>query len=304
MYSMISRFFRPLKEGFNGVFRHWAMSFSSAVAVTITLLIIGLFLIFSFNFRQFTGQLESSVQISVLVDYDHEEAAQEDQISLAIQNIEGVKSVTYSSKADEFQYYLNSFSDESTREAFEPFKDDNPMHDAFYVDVSDGTKLEAISKQIEGIEGVYKVNYGGTSAVHLISMLRTVNYGGAILATVLSLLAIFLIQNTIKLTILARADEIAIMRNVGAKNGFIRSPFVVEGAIIGAIGAILPIAALYYGYNYLYRWTGGYVISKMFALIAPKPFIWYISLAMLLIGVVVGLIGSFFSVTKYLRWKR
>ncbi len=301
---MINRFFRPLREGFRGVFRHWAMSFSSAVAVTITLLIISLFILFSFNMQQFTGKLESSVQISVLIDYNYEDVSQEDAISLAIQNIEGVKTVTYSSKADEFQYYLNSFSDEKTREAFEPFADDNPMHDAYYVEVTDGTQLEGIATQIQAIEGVYKVNYGGTSAVQLISILRTVRIAGLVLALALSFLTIFLIQNTIKLTILARADEIAIMRNVGARNGFIRSPFVVEGAIIGAIGAIIPIIATYYGYNFLYKWTGGYVISKMFSLISPIPFVWYVSLAILVIGMLVGLIGSFFSVNKYLRWKR
>ncbi|NCB33591.1 MAG: ABC transporter permease, partial [Erysipelotrichia bacterium] len=274
MYSMINRFFRPLREGFRGVFRHWAMSFSSAIAVTITLLIISMFILFSFNMKQFTGELESSVQISVLVDYNYEDASKEDAISLAIQSVEGVKTVTYSSKEDEFQYYLNSFSDEKTRKAFEPFADDNPMHDAYYVEVTDGTQLEGIAKEIGSIEGVYKVNYGGTSAVQLISILRTVKIVGLVLALALSLLTIFLIQNTIKLTILARADEISIMRNVGAKNGFIRSPFVVEGAIIGAIGSILPIIATYYGYTYLYRWTGGFVISKMFSLINPVPFVW------------------------------
>ncbi|MCH4207472.1 MAG: permease-like cell division protein FtsX [Solobacterium sp.] len=301
---MISRFFRPLREGFRGVFRHWAMSFSSAVAVTITLLIISLFMMFTMNMRQFTGQLESSVQISVLIDYNSEDVSKEDEIGLAIQNIDGVKSVTYSSKDDEFQYYLDSFSDEKTKEAFEPFKDDNPMHDAYYVEVTDGTQLESISQQIETIDGVYKVNYGGTSAVQLISALKTIRIVGAVLALALSLLTIFLIQNTIKLTILARADEIAIMRNVGAKNGFIRSPFVVEGAIIGALGAIIPIAATYYCYTYIYNWTGGYVISKMFTLISPFPFVWYVSAALLVLGMLVGLIGSFCSVTKYLRWKR
>ena len=142
------------------------------------------------------------------------------------------------------------------------------------------------------------------SATQLVSVLRTIRYGGLILALALSILAIFLIQNTIKLTILARADEIAIMRNVGATNNFIRSPFVVEGIIIGALGSIVPMVLTYYGYRYLYQFTGGYVITQMFSLIPPDNLIWQVNVALLLIGMIVGLIGSFFSVTKYLRWKR
>lgn len=304
MHAMISRFFRPIIEGFRGVIRHGSMALSSSLAVTITLFIISLFLVLTFNFRRFTQGLEQSVQISVLVDYGSESAEEEGRISTAIQNIEGVSSVNYSSKADEFEYYINSFNDEKTKEAFEPFRDDNPMHDAYYVEVSDGSLLESIAEEIQTIPGVYRVNFGGSSAVKLITALRTVRLFGGGLALVLSLLAISLIQNTIKLTIQARADEIAIMRNVGAKNGFIRAPFLVEGILIGFLGSILPAAAVYFGYQYLYKFTGGAVISNMFTLIEPFPFIWYVIGAVCVIGILVGFIGSYFSVTRYLRWRR
>jgi cell division transport system permease protein len=305
MSSMINRFWRPIKEGFFGVFRHGAMSISAAIAVTLTLIIISLFLIFTLNVNQFTQGIEQSVQISATVEYGRESAEEEDRISLAIQNIDGVETVKYSSKEEEFQYYLDSFSDEKTREAFRPFEgENNPMHDAFYVTVKDGSVLESVASQIEAIDGIDSVNFGGSSAVTLIKMLKSIRYGGGILALALSLLAIFLIQNTIKLTIMARADEIAIMRNVGARNGFIRSPFLVEGMIIGALGAIIPIILTNYGYRYVYNLTGGYMISAMFKLIPPDPFVGQLSLILLAIGVIVGLIGSFFSVTRYLRWKR
>jgi len=302
---MINRIWRPIKEGFLGVFRHGAMSVSAAVAVTLTLIIISLFMMFTMNVRQLTQGIEQSVQISATVEYGKESAENEDRISLAIQEIPGVDTVTYSSKADEFQYYLNSFSDEKTREAFKPFEgENNPMHDAFYVTVKDGTTLESVANQISQIDGIEAVNFGGSSAITLISMLRTIRYGGGMLALALSLLAIFLIQNTIKLTIMARADEIAIMRNVGARNGFIRAPFLVEGIIIGALGAIIPIILTWYGYTWAYNLSGGYLISQMFKLIPPSQFVGKASLTLLLIGVLVGLIGSFLSVTKYLRWKR
>lgn len=301
---MISRIFRPIRDGFKGVGRHASMSIQSASAVTLALIIISLFLMFSMTVQNFTKGIEESVSISVLVDYSKESAEDEDAISLAIKNISGVSTVTYSSKDEEFQYYLESFDDEKTRKAFEPFKDSNPMHDAFYVETTSGSNIEAIAEEINNIEGVYKVNYGGDSAVSLISALRTIRNGGWIIALALSLLAIFQIQNTIKLTIMARADEIAIMRNVGAKNSFVRSPFMVEGLIIGALGSIIPIAITYFGYNKLYEMTGGHLISNMFSLIVPDPFIYQICGALLIIGMMVGLLGSFLSVTKYLRWKR
>lgn len=299
----MSSFFRPLKEGFHGVFRHSAMSFSAAVTVTIALSIVSIFLMFTFNMQQFTQGLEQSVQIAVMVDYNYESAEQEDAISMAISQIPGVTNITYHTKEEEFQYLLDLF-DENTRKLYETMDADNPMHDAFYVEIADGSQLSNIANQISQIEGVKSVNFGGSSATTLVSVLRTIRSGGAILAAALSLLAIALISNTIKLTISARADEIAIMRNVGAKNSFIRSPFLVEGVIIGAMGSIVPMLATYFGYRYLYQFTGGYVISKMFSLLNPVPFVRQINVALLLIGMAVGFLGSFFSVTRYLRWKR
>ncbi len=304
MSSMISRIWRPIKEGFLGVFRHGAMSLQSGSAVTITLIIISLFLIFTMNVSRFTQGIEQSVQISATVDYDHESAEEEDRIGLAIQDIEGVDTVTFSDKAAEFQYYLDSFSDERTKEAFRPFEEDNPMHDAFYVTVKDGNSLQSVADAIREIEGIDSVNFGGASAVQLVYMLRSIRTGGGLLALALSVLAIFLIANTIKLTIMARADEIAIMRNVGARNGFIRSPFVVEGIIIGALGALLPIILTDYFYRAIYKFTGGYLLTQMFSLIPPETFLPRACTILLAIGVVVGLLGSFFSVSKYLRWKR
>ena len=138
---------RPIKEGFSGVGRHLAMSISSAVAVTITLIIISLFMIFSFNVQNFTKNIESSMEISVMVAYDSED--KEDTIKQQIEAIDGVKTVTFSDKAQEFQYYIDSFEDEATKEAFEPFRDDNPMHDAFYVEAESGDQITEIAKIIQ-----------------------------------------------------------------------------------------------------------------------------------------------------------
>lgn len=295
---------RPIKEGFSGVGRHWAMAISSAIAVTITLFIIALFIIFSYNVQNFTKNIESSMEISVMIDYNYEDASQEDAIKAKIEAINGVKSVTYSDKEQEFQYYIDSFDDEKTKEAFEPFRDDNPMHDAFYVEAKSGDQITEIAQQIQNIEGVSEVNYGGQSTVSMVDTMGAVRKVGSFLVVGLTILAIFLIQNTIKLTISARKDEITIMRNVGATNSFIRSPFVIEGIIIGVMGAIIPVAATGWGYVALYNRAGGILVSNMFKLVRPFPFVYYLGGILLGLGVVVGFIGSVLSVNRYLRWKR
>ena len=286
---------RPIREGIRGVGRHWAMSLSSAIAVTVTLMIISLFLVLSYHLEQFTRSVESSVEISVMVAYDAESASSLKQIETAISAIDGVERVSYSSKDDELKYYINRF---------EPFKADNPMHDAYYVEAKNGANLEEIAKEIDKISGVDSVNYGGQSTLNMVDAMSSIRRFGSILVAALTLLAIFLIQNTIKLTIYARKDEITIMKHVGATNGFIRAPFLWEGIITGILGAIIPIGLTVWGYIVIFEKTSGVLISNMFRLEKPFPFLYYVSGILLLVGILVGLFGSWLSVTKYLRDKR
>lgn len=301
MSVMISR---PIKEGFRGVGRHWGMALSSAIAVTITLVIISIFLIFSWHLHTFTKSIEYSMKIAVLIDSEHEDPTSEQLIKKSIEKLEGVKSVTFSSKEDEFQYYLQQYDDKAMQEAMAPFGEDNPMSDAYYVEVENGDLIQHISSEIRAIEGVADVDYGGQTTIDMVAAMETIRRIGAMFVAALSVLAIFLIQNTIKLTIGAREDEITIMRNVGATNGFIRSPFVCEGMIIGFLGSLIPIAVTVYGYYALYQRTQGVVFSNLFHLETPLPFITYIAGILAFVGIAVGFIGSWLSVTKYLRWKR
>ncbi|MFV0379497.1 MAG: permease-like cell division protein FtsX [Anaerorhabdus sp.] len=301
---MLNRLIRHIKEGFFGVGRHAAMSLSSALAVTITLIIISIFAIFTANVASMTSNIEGKIQISVMVDYEYETQADIDRIGLEITELDGVDSVEFYTKDEELDAYIQSFDKEEERALFESYRSDNPMHHAYYVQVESGEKLESIAATISEIEGVFEINYGGESAVLLVSALDSIRNGGLILVIALSLLAVFLIQNTIKLTIFARSEEISIMRNVGAKNGFIRAPFIVEGIIIGALGAIIPIFLTIFAYIYLYQELGGVMISNLFVLIEPHPFVLYVSLILIGVGILVGVLGSFLSVNKYLRWKR
>lgn len=300
---MIRRFFRHIKEGFYGVGRHASMAFSSATAMTVTLILMSAFSIVMMNLTNITKEIEQAVQISVLIDYDHEEASVEEAIGDQIKSIPGVASVEFFTKDQEAQYYFENFS-ETDEAIVKMIEEDNPLNDAFYVKVVDGQQLGEIAKQIEAIDGVLTVNYGGASVVSFMEVLTVIRNVGFIMVGALLILTIFLIQNTIKLTIFARNEEISIMRIVGAKNGYIRAPFLVEGIIIGILGAILPICATIFGYIYIYKLTNGVVLSNIFTLIPPHPFVLYVSLGLLGLSIIVGFVGSFFSVTKYLRWTR
>lgn len=296
---------RPLIEGFRGVARHWAMALSSAVAVTMTLIIVSVFAIFTFHLTKFTTNFEEGVMISAMIDFDHETPEEELAIRNQIAKIEGVNEITYYTKEQEYDYFLQMWEDdERTQQLFEGFRDDNYMHDAYYVTVHSGYDISVVAGQIKSIAGIANVSYGGQSTLDIVSALQAIRRFGTFLVGGLCILAVFLIQNTIKLTIYARQDEIDIMRNVGATNMFIRSPFLFEGVIIGTIGSLIPIIVTVWSYNTLYTRTEGIIVSNMFRLAQPNPYIYYEALFLFGMGVGVGLLGSLLSVNRYLRWKR
>lgn len=298
---MFRRFFKHIKEGFLGVFRHFGMSISSSASVTIALFLIALFLVITYNLNIIAKDIEQSISLSVLVDYDITSSSAINNLENEIRSIEGVKEVEFRSKDDEFTYYVEMYPD--IKEFNEYYRDQNPFHDAFLVNVEDSENLENIKLEIEKINGIDSVHDGGSNTYLLINILDKVRLFGGGLVLALSLLAIYLIYNTISITIKARDTEIWIMKNVGAKNGYIRAPFLVEGIIIGNLGSILPIGLIIAIYIYTYNVSNGTLLG-VFSLVKPYPFLLYLSLILLAIGVVVGFIGSYLSVSKLLRNKR
>ncbi len=301
---MMSRMLRHIKEGFIGIYRNGAMSVSSATAVLITLSIISVFIIISFNMQEISVGVESDLKIAVLVDFNYESEEELKRIESELNAVAGVSNVEFSNKDAELEFFLSQYSEEE-KALYMPEGAVNPMKHAYYVEVSSGEILDSVSNEIrENIIGVSEVNYGGEVTVLLVEFLEAIRFGGLILVVSLSVLAIYLMQNTINLTINARKKEISIMRSVGATNNFIRAPFVFEGIIIGIIGSIVPCIITSVGYYYLYDVTGGAIITEVFDLISPNPFIFYVCLSLVGIGMLVGLVGSFFSVTKNLKVKR
>ncbi len=293
---------RHFKEAFYGLIRHGGMTFSSVLAVTMTLTLMSLFLIISLNVRQITQSIQEEVQIHVsIIDAFDQESINGlgDQIGI----LDGVSKLDYSDKNTELDKFIAAYGAEGA--IFEMYRGpNNPLKNAYIVSIAEGYDIQTIADQIATFTGVQKVNYGGENTIKLIKFMNGIRDIGLILVIILSSLAIFLIANTIKITIQSRFDEISILKTLGATNSFIRAPMVLEGLAIGFLGALLPVIVTVYGYAYMYKALGGFLVSELFILRPVYPFVLQISYLLIILGVAVGLVGSFISVTRYLHVKR
>lgn len=300
MISFFKALPKFIKTAFLSIFRHVAMSLSASSAVTITLILFSAFLIIAGNVSLFTNSIEDDLRIHVVATDKIQSDKQIDDVKKELEAIPGVKKVVISTKDDEMEMMIKEKGKE-----FAMYKGkDNPLNNGYFVSVKDANQIEMISAKISEMTSINEAVYGGNSVSKMISILNTIRSGGLIFVALLSLLAVFLISNSIKMTIYARSTEIAIMRNVGAANWYIKVPFMIEGMIIGFIGAILPCIFTYFGYQYLFNLLNGQIVTNMFALQKVMPFTLQICGALIGSGMLVGLIGSFFSTTKYLHWKR
>ncbi len=297
----LRRFIRHIRDGFLGVWRHFSMAFSSMSAVAITLLLVGTFTALAINVAFLTREIEDSISLVALIDYSVTDISTINSIENEVKKIDGVVKVEYRTKNQEFDFYKETYPE--LAEFSEYYREDNPFHDTLIVSMGENGNLENIKNQLTRINGIDSVEDGGSNTYTLISILQSTRIAGLGLIASLVALAVYLIYNTIKITIAARKDEIWIMRNVGAKNSFIRAPFLVEGIIIGLFGSILPIFLVIFGYYRLYKATGG-VLAGVLTLVPAMPFCLYLGVGLLVIGVVVGFIGSYISVCRFLRLTR
>lgn len=297
--SCIKNFPKHCKTAIQSIWRNGVMSVSSIFAVTITLVLIGVIGIVAINIQDMTYNVEESLTVYVKME---QKIKDEDAKKLqpTIEAIAGVKKVTFSSKNDELNKFMESQSEDG-KKLFENYRKDNPMGAAYNVEVNEAKQLETVKEQIEVLDNVKEATAGGASTMSLVNSLETIRNGGAIFVVGLTVVALFMIANTIKITITSRQTEISIMRMVGASNWFIRLPYMLEGIFIGIIGTIIPVILIYFGYTALYGNATGF-LPALLSLREPFPFIWQCSGLLLALGSGVGLIGSFLSVRKFLKF--
>ena len=290
---------RSIRDAFKSVIRNFSLSLASISCITITLIIVSVAIIASFNVQNFTEAIEKDMTIVVFVDTDAEKEDIEN-IEDEIKRISNVEKISYQTKlevkekmqeeSEVFKTVLDTWSDE-----------ESPLKDTFQVKVKKVEKLKDTAQRIERIDKVSTVRYGEgmvDKMVKAFSSIEKVTYG---IVIALVLVTIFLIINTIKLTISARSREIGIKRLVGASNITIKLPFIIEGMVLGLFGSIVPVLITTYGYLAFYKHFDGYLYSKLIQLILPEPFIYQASLIVVGIGILVGMIGSASAVRKYLK---
>ena len=300
LISCIKNFPKHCKTALQNIWRNGVMSVSSIFAVTITLVLILIIGVVAINIQDMTLSIEESLTVYVKMERDiDDEDAQ--SIQDDIEAIAGVKSATFSSKDQELDKLIET-QGEDGKKLFESYRDDNPLGAAYVVEVRDASQLEEVATAIGDLENVRETNYGGDSTSNMVDTLKTIRNGGSIFVGALTVLALFMIANTIKITITSRQTEISIMRMVGASNWYIRIPFMLEGIFIGIIGSIIPILLMYFGYQFIYAQSVDFFNSSLIALREPFPFIYQGCGLVVALGSGVGLIGSYTSVRKFLKF--
>ncbi|WP_093213065.1 permease-like cell division protein FtsX [Sediminibacillus albus] len=289
---------RHFREGGKNIQRNGWMTIASVGAVTTTLILVGAFLALMLNLNQMADNIEEDVEIKALVEVTAEEG-QVDEIKQQIETIPAVSTVEYSSKEEELNELIESMGEEG--KTWEMFEQDNPLNDAFVIKTEDPIETFDVASEVEKIENIQEVNYGEEIVQKLFQFNKYARNIGLALIIGLVFTAIFLISNTIKITIMARSKEIGIMKLVGATNGFIRWPFFIEGLLLGILGSIIPIAVIVSGYYYLDANVSELINFKFVSLMPFNPFAWQLSLLILGIGAVIGVWGSVMSVRKFLK---
>ena len=297
LFRSINRYFR---DAVKSVFRNFSLSLASISCITITLIVVALSIVLSYNVEKMTEHVSNNISIVLFLNGD----CDDDSINVIkkqLQGIDNVNDIKFKSKedyADEIKEMDDRFS-----VIVDNWDDDSiPLLDSYEVTVKDIEQIDDTASTIKKIDGVSSVNYGEEyiqSVVVIFDIIEKVCIGGVI---ALVLVTAFLISNTIKLAIFSRKTEIEIMRLVGASNISIKVPFLIEGSFIGFFGAIIPIILMSYGYNSLYNFLDGKLFtSSLGELVAPYPFIFWSSGLLLLIGLLVGMFGSYKAVKKYLK---
>lgn len=296
-FRNIRRYFR---DAMKSVIRNFSLSLASISCIAITLIVVGISIVLSYNVENMTDSIKKDVTMVVFLKPDTTEDEVKD-IQKKITNMGNIEEIKFKSKkeyAEEtkerdevFSFIVDNWTDET-----------NPLLDSFLIKVKEVEEIKNTASSIKKIDKVELVNYGEDMVDQLITVfdvIRKVSIGAVV---ALILVTAFLIANTIKLAIFSRKTEIEIMRLVGASNISIKIPFIIEGSFIGILGSIIPIILMIYGYTSLYNYFDGKLFGFSLAmLIEPYPFIYLSSLLLLGIGIVVGMFGSYSAVKKYLK---
>lgn len=287
---------RHFTDSFKSLRRNGWMSVAAVSAVTVTLLLVGIVLAFLFNVGYVAEQVENDVNVRVSVDRDVNEADKK-QLKKELTDMPGVASVTYRSRAKELNSIVSGYGSQ-----WQMFRgDDNPLNDVFVVKTKAAEQTVKVAKRAQKLKHVAEASYGGKTARRLFRYVDNIRNWGLGFALMLLLLAVFLISNTIRITILSRREEIGVMRLVGATSGYIRWPFLLEGAWTGLLGAVVPIIAVDVAYSIMQGNIAETQASSGLMIYGAMPFLLWLDLLLAGIGIVIGAVGAVVSMRRFLK---
>lgn len=302
-FRAIKRYFR---DAIHGVFRNFPLSLASISCITITLIVVAVSLVLSYNVENFSDSIRKDVTVVMFLKGDTT-SEDEEKIKKELESIENIEktSIIFKSKmesANELKEGNDIFA--TTVDGWT--EETNPLLDSYMFKVKEIEDIDNTVKEVKNLsftkDKINNINYGEEIVHELIVVFNVVEKVCIVAVVALILVSAFLITNTIKLAIYSRKREIEIMRLVGASNISIKVPFIIEGLFIGILGSILPIVLVIFGYTSLYDFFGGELFGSALAtLVMPVPFIYYVSIILLGIGIIVGMIGSYLAVRKYLK---
>ena len=290
---------RSIRDSFKSVFRNFSLSLASISCITITLIVVAIAIVLSQNVNNFASLVEGDVTIVTFLKRDITDDMTQD-IRSQIDKLPYIDSVVYKSKMELSKEMMES-SDVFSSVMQDWDEGSTPIQATFQVKVKDINEIKYVADEISKMDGVDIVKYGEGMVEQLVSlfdMVRKISIGMVI---ALIIVTAFLITNTIKITIFSRKREIEIMRLVGASNINIKIPFILEGLFLGVMGSIVPIVLTIFGYTELFGKFDGQLFSPFIKLIVPEPFVYYISLVLVIIGILVGMFGSYTAVRKHLK---
>ena len=285
-----------IKEVYTSFKRNIWMTLASIFTVVLSLFILGFFSIVILNLNKMADTLESQLQIRVYLkdDLSQEEI---DETKETLSKIEGLQDIKFITREEAMENFKERLGDQQF--LLDALDDTNPLPDSFSLTVTSPQQVKTIADTAAALDSVESASYSQDIINHLFNLTHLIRLIGVALIILLTGAAIFIISNTIRLTVFARRKEIAIMKYVGATDWFIRWPFLLEGICLGFIGGGLATIFLYIVYNQVTQEI--YEAMAFFPLIPQHPFIDYISLAILVAGIIIGALGSTISLKRFLK---
>ena len=298
----ISTFGYTIKQGIKNIKRNWMFSLASIITMAACIFLFGIFFSIVNNVNNIAHKVEQEVPITVFF----EEGTTNKQIKAIGKKIKArpeVEKIEYQSADEAWEEYKEQYFQGS--EAADGFKDDNPLANSanYRVYMNDITKQSELVSYIQELKHVRKVNQSEEAAKTLGNINKLVSYISIAVIGILLVISIFLISNTVTMGVTVRREEIAIMKYIGAKDGFVRAPFVFEGLLIGVIGALIPLVLLYFMYGRAVE----YIMTRFSLLrniidFLPVTTVYRTLLPIgIALGVGIGFLGSFMTIRKHLR---